>query len=296
MMIFCLAAGTYTTASAGKKKDKKAVPTAQKQTVALVTPTDSVSYAAGYAATQGLLPYLQNQLHVDTMYLAEVVRGYQEAISKAHDPAYIAYAAGQRLAEQVNNQVYPGMNREFEGTADSLRCAFFHEGFTAGVMEDTTIYDMKAAQKTFESRNEAVKEARNAAYKSENEAWLQSNATKAGVTVLPSGLQYKVLKSGSGDKPQATDMVEVIYEGKMIDGTVFDATSRHDGRKTDSFRCNQVIKGWTEALTNMPVGSKWEVYIPQELAYGSRAAGQIKPYSTLIFTIELVGIGEKQAK
>ena len=81
----------------------------------------------------------------------------------------------------------------------------------------------------------------------------------------------------------------------MIDGTIFDATSRHQGKKSDTFACNQVIKGWTEALTRMPVGSKWEIYIPQELAYGQRQAGQIKPYSTLIFTVELKGI-EKPAE
>lgn len=105
-----------------------------------------------------------------------------------------------------------------------------------------------------------------------------------------------MLKDGSGPKPKATDEVEVIYEGKTINGKVFDATKNHGGRKTDSFRCDQVIKGWTEALTNMNVGSKWEIYIPQELAYGSREAGEIKPYSTLIFTVELVSIKTPEAK
>ena len=108
--------------------------------------------------------------------------------------------------------------------------------------------------------------------------------------MLPSGLQYKVLKSGTGAVPTKEQTVDVVYEGKTIDGNVFDATSRHNGAKFDSFRCDQVIKGWTEALTMMPVGSKWEIFIPQELAYGERQAGNIKPYSTLIFTVELVGI------
>lgn len=112
---------------------------------------------------------------------------------------------------------------------------------------------------------------------------------------MPDGLQYKVLKAGNGPKPTADQTVEVKYEGKTIDGNVFDATEKHGGKGTDSFRCDQVIKGWTEALTQMPVGSKWEVYIPQNLAYGEREAGQIKPYSTLIFTIELVGIEQPKA-
>ena len=104
-----------------------------------------------------------------------------------------------------------------------------------------------------------------------------------------------MLVAGQGETPKATDRVEVVYEGKMIDGTVFDATSRHHGQKSDKFRCNEVIKGWTEALTMMPVGSKWELYIPQNLAYGDRKAGAINPYSTLIFTVEMVSV-EKAKK
>ena len=132
-------------------------------------------------------------------------------------------------------------------------------------------------------------ETRNAAYKKENEDWLKTNAKKEGMQTTPSGLQYKVLVAGNGPKPKATDKVKVKYEGRMIDGTVFDSSYKRDPQ-TNSFRCNEVIKGWTEALTMMPVGSKWEICIPQELAYGARQAGQIKPYSTLVFTVELLEI------
>ena len=106
---------------------------------------------------------------------------------------------------------------------------------------------------------------------------------------LPSGLQYKVLVEGHGEVPQADETVQVNYEGRLIDGTVFDASSKH-GDKPSEFKPTQVIKGWTEALTMMPVGSKWRLFIPYELAYGEREAGDIKPYSTLIFDVELVGI------
>ena len=109
------------------------------------------------------------------------------------------------------------------------------------------------------------------------------------MVVLPSGLQYKVLKAGTGDIPKATETVKVKYEGRLVDGTVFDASSRH-GDQPVSFRANQVIKGWTEALTLMPVGSKWTLYIPYELAYGEREQGQIKPFSALIFDVELIDI------
>lgn len=287
-----LAGTSVSTVQAGKKKDKKKKVnnTEKVKPLALTSSADSLSYAAGYTATMGLLGYLQNQLHVDTTFLADFMRGYKETLAKGDDPAFTAYMAGTQIANQVKNQIYPGMNKDLEGTADSLRVAAFHEGFLAGVNEDTTVYRAEDARNLYETKSKEIRDAKNAAYKAENEDWLKTNATKPGVNVMASGLQYKVLKAGTGAKPAADQTVEVIYEGKMIDGTVFDATSRHNGRKTDSFRCNQVIKGWTEALTNMNVGSKWEIYIPQELAYGAREAGQIKPYSTLIFTVELVGI------
>ena len=144
--------------------------------------------------------------------------------------------------------------------------------------------------------NKAEKEER--LYGANREAgrqFLAENAKKDGVITLPSGLQYKVLTQGTGAVPTTSDKVQVHYEGRLIDGTVFDA-SRNHGDKPAEFRPTDVIKGWTEALTMMPVGSKWQVYIPFELAYGSREAGQIKPYSALIFDIELVGIvGDKPA-
>ena len=101
--------------------------------------------------------------------------------------------------------------------------------------------------------------------------------------------KYEIIKEGNGKKPGATDRVKCHYEGTLIDGTEFDSSYKRNEPAT--FRANQVIKGWTEALTMMPVGSKWELYIPQELGYGGReTGGQIKPFSTLIFEVELVGI------
>ena len=294
MLMFVLMAAAVwagTTANAGNKKNKKTVPmTAVQVPVKLVTPSDSVSYAAGYTATRGLLPYLQQRMNVDTAYLADFVRGFREAIAKAKDPAYVAYQAGTTIASQASESIFPGMGRELKDTKDSLQTKLFYEGFIAGVKGDTSLYKAETAAKCFESKAEAARNAKNAAWKAENEKWMADNAGKPGVVTMPSGLQYKVITAGNGPKPTAGQTVEVNYEGKTIDGKVFDATSRHGSKGPDSFRCDQVIKGWTEALTNMPVGSKWEVYIPQELAYGAREAGQIKPYSTLVFTIELVGI------
>ena len=111
------------------------------------------------------------------------------------------------------------------------------------------------------------------------------------MVTLPSGVQYKVIKEGNGPMPKDTSMVKVNYEGKTIDGKVFDSSYKR-GQAVD-LRANQVIKGWTEALVHMPAGSVWEVYIPQQLAYGEREQGQIKPFSVLIFKIELISVGGK---
>ncbi len=120
------------------------------------------------------------------------------------------------------------------------------------------------------------------------EQFLQENAGKEGVVTTESGLQYKVLTEGNGAKPQLTDQVRVHYEGRLIDGTVFD--SSYQRGEPAVFGLQQVISGWTEALQLMPVGSVWEIYLPQELAYGGRDLGSIPPYSTLIFKVELLGI------
>ena len=122
---------------------------------------------------------------------------------------------------------------------------------------------------------------------------MAENATKEGVKTTPSGLQYKIIKEGNGEIPTDSSTVKVHYKGTLIDGTEFDSSYKRNEPTT--FRANQVIKGWTEALTMMPVGSKWELYIPQELAYGAReTGGQIKPFSTLIFEVELISVENKK--
>lgn len=296
ILVATLVVATAVNATADKKKQKAKVvePSAVEQ-VKLVTPSDSISYAAGMSATQGLLPYLQHQYNMDAAQMADFVRGYREAISKAGDAAFNAYCAGLAIAQQAGKQIVPGMSKALEGTPDSIQTRLFHEGFVAGVTSDSTLFTAEKARNYFETTSKAVTEAKTEAYKKENAEWLKANASKPGVTVLPSGLQYKVLKEGNGPKPLANQTVNVVYEGKLIDGHVFDATAKHGGNKTDAFRCDQVIKGWTEALTMMPVGSKWEIYIPENLAYGERQAGDIKPFSTLIFTVELVSIEADKA-
>lgn len=293
---FLLVVAANSMAAGGKKKVAKKCDNCTEQPVKLLTSSDSTSYAAGYAATEGLIQYLTQRLNVDTAHIDAFIRGFREALDKVNDPAFSAYIAGNNIAEQATKQIMPGMSRELVGTDDSIAAKPFYEGFLAGVKQDTTVFKAEKARERFQEKTTLARETRNRIYKKENEEWLASNKTEPGVVTLPSGLQYKVIKEGNGPKPNSTDEVEVVYEGKTINGKTFDATKNHGGRKTDAFRCDQVIKGWTEALTSMNVGSKWEIYIPQDLAYGSREAGEIKPYSTLIFTVELMGIKAPEAK
>jgi len=130
------------------------------------------------------------------------------------------------------------------------------------------------------------------ANKQAGDQFLAANKTKEGVVTLPDGLQYKVIKQGDGAKPTTTDTVVAKYRGTLINGTEFDNSEKHGG--TAEFPVGQVIKGWTEALQLMPVGSKWQLFIPADLAYGPRSpGGEIGPNSTLIFDIELVSIKPK---
>ena len=278
-LVLVASASLFTASAAKKKNVKKVTP------VVLATESDSLSYAAGVHATRGLIPFIQQSYKVDTAYMADFIRGYEEAIAKANTPQGTAYIVGMQIAQMVNQRILPGTREEVKSAKDSIDAAMFSRGFVAALANDTTLFSVKKAG---EFKTQILAGA--------GEKFLAANAKKPGVKVLPSGLQYKVIKAGQGEVPKATDEVEVIYEGRLIDGTVFDATSKHGGAKTDKFRAGNLIKGWTEALTTMPVGSKWQIYIPYELAYGERQAGQIPPYSTLIFDLELVSIVKPEVK
>ncbi len=156
--------------------------------------------------------------------------------------------------------------------------------------------EAKAAMATLRAAAQKNQEAKMAqagdANKKEGDAFLAANKTKEGVVTLPSGLQYKILTAGTGAKPTAADTVICNYKGTLINGKEFDASSKHGGPAT--FPVSGVIKGWTEALQLMPVGSKWQLFIPPDLAYGQRGAGgDIGPGATLIFEVELVSIKGK---
>jgi FKBP-type peptidyl-prolyl cis-trans isomerase FklB len=300
-MILALAlvasASLFTATAAKKKVVKKTAAVAAPQPVQLKSSSDSVSYTAGMSLTNGLIPFLTQQQNVDTAYMADFVRGFQETINAGDDPKQKAFQAGMDIARQLKERMLPGISKEFQNSPDSIIASLLYKGFTDALLKDTSVFKQADAETYFKEKQIADKAAKEEKLWGPNRdagrKFLAENAKNDSVKVLPSGLQYKVLYMGDGEVPKADDKVFVNYEGRLIDGTVFDASRKH-GDKPSEFRPNQVIKGWTEALTMMPVGSKWTLYIPYELAYGEREAGLIKPYSALIFDVVLEGIDRPQ--
>jgi FKBP-type peptidyl-prolyl cis-trans isomerase FklB len=255
---------------------------------------DTVSYTIGMSQTQGLKEYLVNQLGVDTTYMDAFIKGLNEGAKAGDDKKTAAYYAGIQIGQQISNQMIKGLNRELfgEDSTKTVSMKNFLAGFIAGTTGKNQLMTIEQANEIAQAKLQAIKareaEKQYGGNKAAGEKFLAENAKKEGVKVLPSGVQYKVIKEGSGEIPADSSMVVVNYEGKTIDGKVFD--SSYDRKEPVTFPANRVIKGWTEALVHMPVGSIWEVYIPQELAYGERSTGQLKPFSALIFKIELVSI------
>lgn len=262
----------------------------------LKTSGDSISYAAGVSLTNGLDQFLHQQYGVTEDQKADVIRGFKDAVAKRKEKSFKAYNAGMQIAQMVNDRMLPDLAKDMNTGNSTINEELVFAGFEAALLQDTTIFTEAQATKRFADAREAIKEQKDAANKAQGEVFLAENKKKADVITLPDGLQYKVLVKGNGAIPKASDQVEVVYEGKTLDGNVFDATYKHD-RPSDTFGVSGLIKGWTEALLMMPVGSKWELYIPYDLAYGPRGAGRdIAPYSTLIFTLELKSIVSNSTK
>ena len=266
--------------------------TAQSPKANLKTDVDSLSYAIGMARTEGLDQYLAQQ-GIDSTQMAQFLKGFNEGASKI-EKNDIAYMAGLQIGQMVSKQWVEGFNQQIfgEDSTQTISRENLLAGFVAGVV-GKGIMTKEAAQTFMQTQMDAVKakamEKKYADNKAAGEKFLAENKTKEGVVTTPSGLQYKIITKGTGAIPADSSKVKVNYKGTLIDGTEFDSSYKRNEPAT--FRANQVIKGWTEALTMMPVGSKWELYIPQDLAYGAReTGGQIKPFSTLIFEVELVGI------
>lgn len=286
-LALCALAALCSTGVAAQKKKigKKEAPLVRIRPMVRPVPADSFSYAVGLAQGDGLKRYLVQQLGVDTAYMDDVVRGLTEAYDETHTKRQQAYAAGLTIARQNRKDIVPALNRQATGKADTtyVDVDLLSQGLSDALLHRGTLTAADAQAKV-ERQMRFHQEQLNLA----NTAWLAANARRKDVVTTKSGLQYRVLTKGTGAVAADSNEVEVNYEGKLLDGKVFD--SSYTRGKTATFKPSQVIKGWTEALTMMPEGSVWELYIPSELGYGERGSGSIPPNSILVFKVEVVKV------
>jgi len=264
----------------------------------LKSDVDTMSYAIGLAQTQGLKEYLVGSLGVDTAYMAEFIKGLNEGANAGDNKKKAAYYAGIQIGQQISTRMIKGINHEVFGddSTKTISMKNFMAGFISGTTGKGALMTVDSAQNVAQTLMQSIKakemEKTYGPNKEAGEKFLAANAKKDGVKTLESGVQYKVLKEGKGAIPADTSLVKVHYEGRLLNDSIFDSSYKRG--EPISLRCNQTIKGWTDAMVHMPAGSVWEVYIPQELAYGEREQGIIKPFSMLIFKIELLEVNPKK--
>lgn len=264
----------------------------------LKSDVDTMSYAIGLAQTQGLKEYLVGSLGVDTAYMAEFIKGLNEGANAGDNKKKAAYYAGIQIGQQISTRMIKGINHEVfgEDSTKTISMKNFMAGFISGTIGKGALMTVDSAQQVAQTLMQSIKskemEKTYGPNKEAGEKFLAANAKKDGVKTLPSGVQYKVIKEGNGAIPADTSLVKVHYEGRLLNDSIFDSSYKRG--EPISLRCNQTIKGWTDAMVHMPAGSVWEVYIPQDLAYGEREQGIIKPFSMLIFKIELLEVNPKK--
>ena len=278
----CLGAVASQPAKKTKKKAKVAVVAEPE-----MKPVDAAtfSYAVGVAQSPSLKQYIGQANNVDSLHYADFIDGLNGKYSEAEIAKMRAIIMGTTITQQNDKQVIPAINKQATGDdkATYLQKDLFVKGLEEGLLGKSTLTPdsaMKVADQQFEYRKMVVKK--------ENADYLAAYAKNDSVQRTESGLLYKVIKKGEGALPVDTNQVEVNYEGRLIDGTVFDSSYKRN--KPATFGVTQVIKGWTEALKMMPVGSVYELCIPYELAYGERGNRNIPPFSTLVFKVELLDI------
>ena len=249
------------------------------KTISLSNKIDSLNYAFGLLNGSEIAMYV---LANDTTGKGNetFIKAINAGLKSGYD-----YPQLVQMGENIGKTIKAQSEEGLIGVAElSTNFELIKQGFING-MKNYGEWPMEAANGYIQTAIDNIKYGET---KAQGEEFLAANKLREGVITTESGLQYEVIKEGKGPKPTADSKVKVHYHGTLIDGTVFDSSV--DRGEPIEFSLNQVIKGWTEGVQLMPVGSKYKFYIPQDLGYGSRATGQIPPYSTLIFEVELLGI------
>lgn len=283
ILVVALAATLSFSAFAAKKTKKNNKKVAQPVMVKPVSPAD-FSYAAGVAQSASLAQFLAQRSGVDSAHIKDFVEGLSKEVSADEAAKLRALLASIDIKKQMP-QIVQSMNQQATGKGDTtyVDATIFLKGLTEGLLKTNTLSAdsaTKVEQQQYDYYTQQLK--------TRNADFLKNYAKQKGVKSTASGLLYKVIKEGDGAMPTDTSEVEVNYEGKLVDGTVFDSSYKRG--ETATFAVNQVIKGWSEAVKLMKVGAEYEVCLPYEIAYGERGTRGIPPYSTLIFKIELKSI------
>ena len=246
---------------------------------------DSISYAIGMGSAVRVYKEQLPYDIVDSVTIKQFVKGFMEAASNPDDNSKLAYALGLEIGFQEMNQVFPGMSQNLFGNGETFNKNNYVSGFRDGMLDNWKVMSFEDADDTANRLYELLMQQQMDKSKEENQAYLEKKAREENVVKTPSGLLYQVIKLGDGGpKPTATSDVEVRYRGEFIDGTVFD-----EATTPITLNLGGVIKGWTEGIQLMSVGDKYRFFIPYDLGYGENGYGSdIKPYSTLVFEVELV--------
>ena len=246
---------------------------------------DSISYAIGMGRAVRVYKEQLPYDIVDSVTIKQFVKGFMEAASNPDDNSKLAYALGLEIGFQEMNQVFPGMSQNLFGNGETFNKNNYVSGFRDGMLDNWKVISFEDADDTANRLYELLMQQQMDKSKEENQAYLEKKAREENVVKTPSGLLYQVIKLGDGGpKPTATSDVEVRYRGEFIDGTVFD-----EATTPVTLNLGGVIKGWTEGIQLMSVGDKYRFFIPYDLGYGENGYGSdIKPYSTLVFEVELV--------
>lgn len=246
---------------------------------------DSISYSIGMGRAVRVYKEQLPYDIVDSVTIKQFVKGFMEAASNPDDNSKLAYALGLEIGFQEMNQVFPGMSQNLFGDGETFNKSNYVNGFRDGMLDNWKIMSFEDADDIANSLYERLMQQQFDKSKEENLAYLEKKAKEENVVKTASGLLYQVIKLGDGGpKPTATSDVEVRYRGEFIDGTVFD-----EATTPVTLNLGGVIKGWTEGIQLMSVGDKYRFFIPYDLGYGENGYGsEIKPYSTLVFEVELV--------
>lgn len=272
--------------------------------VTIKTDVDTIAYELGMAASPAdMLPNFLVRMGSDSASVAEYLKGFKEGLNQSEDAKTVAYELGKQHGMQTKQQMIANVSEQIfgEGSEETLDVQLFLAGFMdmiegkSRLVVDSIEITQQMAQMELQKRVQDKMSERArvefAPNKQAGEEFLAAKAKEEGVVALSNGVLYKVIKEGkkNGKKPALTDKIKVAYKGMTIDGEEFDSS------KSVEFPLASMIEGWKIAIPEMTEGSKWEIYIPQELAYGERGSmPAIKPFSALVFEVELFEVVAKK--